>query len=128
MNEGTQALSKVRGLGSAHEGAHHWRTERLTAIGLLLLGPWLLVSLLLLPDLAFTTVRAWSAGLFNATLLALLVIVACWHSQLGVQVVIEDYVRGWARMVSLILNVFAHVVLGALGLLAIVRLALGLPA
>jgi len=128
VNDGTQALNRVRGFGSAHEGAHHWRIQRLTALALLLLAPWLLVSLLLLPDLSFSTVRAWSAGLFNATLLGLLVVAACWHSQLGVQVVIEDYVQGWARMVSLILNAFAHVVLGALGLLAIVRLALGMPA
>lgn len=125
MKDGSQALSKVLGHGSAHEGAHHWRTQRLTALALLLLGPWFLVSLLLQPDLTYDTLRAWAAGLVNATLLALFLICACWHSQLGVQVVIEDYVRGPARMASLILSSFAHVLLGVLGLLAIARLALG---
>jgi succinate dehydrogenase / fumarate reductase membrane anchor subunit len=127
MKDGSQALSKVLGLGSAHEGAHHWRTQRLTALGLLLLGPWLLVSLLLQPDFEYATLRAWAAGLVNGTLLALLLIAACWHSQLGVQVVIEDYVKGGARMVSLILSTFVHLLLGALGILSIVRLVLGAP-
>jgi succinate dehydrogenase / fumarate reductase membrane anchor subunit len=128
MKDGSQALSKVLGLGSAHEGAHHWRTQRLTALALLLLGPWLVVSLLLLPDFSYMTLRSWAAGLVNGALLLLLLLAACWHSQLGVQVVIEDYVKGWARTVSLILNTFAHVVLGALGVLSIVRLALGATA
>ena len=85
-------------------------------------------SLALLPDFSYASVQGLLSGACNSTLLSLLVLCLCWHSQLGVQVVIEDYVRGWARMVSLILNAFAHVVLGALGLLAIVRLALGMPA
>lgn len=128
MKNGNQALSRVLGLGSAHEGAHHWRTQRLTALALLALGPWLVVSLLLLPDLGYATLRVWSASLFNGTLLALLVIAACWHAQLGVQVVIEDYTQGRARMVGLILNAFVHVLLGATGVLSVLRLALGSPA
>jgi len=127
MSNAAQALSRVLGRGSAHEGAHHWRTQRLTAVALLVLGPWLIISLLLLPDLQFATLRAWASGLVNAALLALLVVIACWHSQLGLQVVIEDYVRGWLRMTTLVVSVFLHVLLGALGLFAIVRLALVAP-
>lgn len=122
---GERALSRVRGLGSAHEGAHHWRTQRLTALALVALGPWLVVSLLLLPDLGYATLRAWSSNLFNGSLLALLVIVACWHAQLGVQVVIEDYLQGWLRPASLVVSAFIHVVLATLSVLAIVRIALG---
>ncbi len=128
MKDGSQALSRVLGLGSAHEGAHHWRTQRLTALALLLLGPWLVVSLLLQPDFTHATLRAWASGLVNGALLLVLLLAACWHSQLGVQVVIEDYVKGWARTVSLILNTFAHVVLAALGVVSIVRLVLGATA
>lgn len=127
MSDSARALSKVLGHGSAHEGAHHWRVQRLTALALLLLGPWFLISLALLPDLQFPTVRSWAAGLPNATLLALLVATGCWHSQLGVQVVIEDYVKGWLRMASLVFSAFVHVLLGVLGVLAVVRMALGTP-
>jgi succinate dehydrogenase / fumarate reductase membrane anchor subunit len=125
MSDAAQALSKVLGRGSAHEGAHHWRVQRLTALALLLLGPWFVVSLLLLPDLQYPTLRAWAAGFVNATLLGLFVVCSCWHSQLGVQVVIEDYVKGWLRMASLVASAFIHVLLGVLGVLAVLRLALG---
>ena len=125
MSESAQALSKVLGLGSAHEGGHHWRVQRLTSLALLALGPWLLVSLALLPDFDFDTLRAWASGLLNASLLALLIVSSCWHSHLGLQVVFEDYIRGWGRMTALILSAFVHVALGVVGVLAVARLALG---
>jgi len=125
MSDPARALSQVLGRGSAHEGAHHWRLQRLTALALLLLGPWFVISLALLPQLDFATVRDWAGGAIHAALLLLLVISACWHSQLGVQVVIEDYVRGTARGVALVLSGFLHVLLVAIALLSIVRLALG---
>jgi succinate dehydrogenase / fumarate reductase membrane anchor subunit len=127
MSDAAQALSRVLGRGSAHEGAHHWRVQRLTALALLLLGPWLVISLALLPDLQYETLRAWASGLVNAALLALLVVTGCWHSQLGVQVVIEDYVKGALGIACLIASAFLHVLLAALGLLAIVRITLGAP-
>jgi succinate dehydrogenase / fumarate reductase, membrane anchor subunit len=125
MSDAAQALSRVLGRGSAHEGAHHWRVQRLTALALLLLAPWFLISLLQLPDLTYSTLHAWAESLTHATLLALLVICLCWHSQLGVQVVIEDYVKGWLRMAALIVSSFLHVLVGAIGVIAIVRIALG---
>jgi len=125
VTESSQALSKVLGLGSAHEGAHHWRVQRLTSLALAGLGPWFVISLILLPDLQFETLRQWASGLLNASLLALLVACSCWHSQLGLQVVFEDYIRGWCRMAALIVSAFVHVVLGVVGVLAVVRLALG---
>jgi succinate dehydrogenase / fumarate reductase, membrane anchor subunit len=125
MSDAGEALSKVLGQGSAHEGAHHWRVQRLTAIAVLLLGIWFTVSLLLLPDFSYAAVKAWASGLANAALLALLVAAACWHSQLGVQIVIEDYVHGWLRPASLVLSAFLHVLLAVFGVLAIVRIALG---
>ena len=125
MSDPARALSQVLGRGSAHEGAHHWRVQRLTALALLLLTPWFVISLALLPRLDFATLHEWAGGLVQATLLALLLVSACWHSQLGVQVVIEDYVRGAARGVALVASAFLHVLLAAVSLLAIVRIALG---
>jgi succinate dehydrogenase / fumarate reductase membrane anchor subunit len=124
MSDAAQALSKVLGRGSAHEGAHHWRAQRLTAIALVLLGLWFVISLALLPDCSYGEVTLWASTLWNAALLALFVSAACWHSQLGVQVVIEDYVHGWLRPAALVLSGFIHVLLAVLGVLAIVRIAL----
>jgi succinate dehydrogenase / fumarate reductase membrane anchor subunit len=124
MSDPAQALSRVLGRGSAHEGAHHWRMQRVTAIALLLLVPWLLVSLACLPDLSWATLHAWISGLGHTMLLVLLLLAACWHSQLGVQVVIEDYVRGAARMAALLVSAFLHVLLAAAGVLAVLRVAL----
>jgi succinate dehydrogenase / fumarate reductase membrane anchor subunit len=123
MSDPARALSAVLGRGSAHEGAHHWRVQRLTALALLILGPWLMISLAVLPDLSYATVLAWMSGFFNAALLCLLIACLCWHSQLGVQVVIEDYVRGAARMATLIVCAFLHILLAALGVLAVLRVA-----
>jgi succinate dehydrogenase / fumarate reductase membrane anchor subunit len=125
MSDPAQALSKVIGRGSAHTGASHWRALRLTSLALLLLTPWLLVSLALLPQLDYVTVHAWASGLLNASLLALLMATLCWHSQLGVQVVLEDYVHGVMGQVCLIASAFIHVLLAVVGVLAAARLAFG---
>lgn len=127
MSDPGQALARVLGKGSAHEGAHHWRVQRLTALALLLLAPWFIISLLCQPDLSYGALVVWSSNLFHASLLAILIACLCWHSQLGVQVVIEDYVRGWARMAGLVASAFVHVLLAVLGILAVARLALGNP-
>jgi succinate dehydrogenase / fumarate reductase, membrane anchor subunit len=124
MSDPAQALSRVLGRGSAHEGAHHWRAQRVTAMALALLVPWLLLSLAGLPDLSWTAVHAWMSGLGHGSLLALLVVAASWHSQLGLQVVIEDYVGGAPRRVALLVSAFLHVLLAAVGVLAVLRVAL----
>lgn len=125
MGNGT-SIGRVRGLGSAHGGAHHWLLQRYTAIGTLLLGVWFIVSLLLLPNLDFGTVRAWIARPLPATAMALLVISAFWHARLGMQVMIEDYVHEEGSKFAVItaLNL-AAIAGGAFGLFCIIRLALG---
>jgi len=123
MSDPAQALSRVLGRGSAHEGAHHWRVQRVTALALVMLVPWLLLSLASLPDTGFATVQAWMSGLGHAALLVLLVLAAAWHSQLGVQVVIEDYIQGAARGVALLVSAFLHILLAAVGVLAVMRVA-----
>jgi len=70
----------------------HWRNQRITAIALVPLGLWFLFALLSLPDLGYASVSAWIAKPWQAALLLLFAWCALWHSSLGVQVVIEDYV------------------------------------
>lgn len=98
----------------------------MTAVALLLLGSWFLVSMLLLPGFSYESVHAWLARPWNAVLVILLAVSMAWHSSLGVQVVIEDYVHPpFIRVVSIILSKFVHVLLAAIALLAVVLVALG---
>src|SRR6202012_208923 len=86
-------LGSVAGLGSAKSAPHHWWLQRLTSIALVPLTIWFAVSLFSLPALDHVTVIAWMAQSWTALLLILLVLVGTWHSRLGVQVVIEDYLH-----------------------------------
>lgn len=107
MGNGT-SIGRVRGLGSAHEGAHHWVHQRLTAGSNLLLMTWLIVSLIRLPDMGYETVQAWLSAPIAAVPMILLVISVFYHFRLGLQVVIEDYQHDETRIVLLtLLNFFA---------------------
>jgi succinate dehydrogenase / fumarate reductase membrane anchor subunit len=86
-------IKRVRGLGSAHHGAHHWLVQRFTAIGNLVLSIWLIASIIGLPDLSYATVSKWLAQPVSATAMILLVISTFWHARLGLQVLIEDYLH-----------------------------------
>lgn len=125
MGNGT-SIGRVRGLGSAHSGVHHWLLQRFTAIGNLLLMVWLIASILLLPDLGYGTVSEYISAPVPATAMALLIISTFWHARLGLQVVIEDYVHDhgnkFAVIAALNLATFAG---AAFGLFCIARLALG---
>ena len=119
-------LSRVLGSGSAKEGTNHWWMQRVTAIGLLILGAWFLISIAQMESYGHNDLAAWVGDPFNAVMLLLASITLAWHSSLGIQVVIEDYVHGPAlKVVSIILNKFAHLFLGAAAVLAVLSVALG---
>jgi succinate dehydrogenase / fumarate reductase, membrane anchor subunit len=119
-------LGRVLGHGAAHAGTEHWWSQRLSAVALLLLGAWFLVSMLLLPGFSRETVHEWVARPWNGVLMILLAASMAWHSSLGVQVVIEDYVhQPFIRLASLILSKFVHVLLAAIAVLAVVVIVLG---
>ena len=86
-------LKKARGLGSAHSGTHHFILQRISAVILAVLTPWLIWLLITLIPADYATVRATLAQPFNAVLLLSFLLALFWHSRLGVQVVIEDYVH-----------------------------------
>jgi succinate dehydrogenase / fumarate reductase membrane anchor subunit len=119
-------LGKVLGMGSAQQGVQHWWSQRLTSLALVPLSVWFVVSLLSLPSLDPATVRAWMGESWTALLLILLVVVAAWHSQLGVRVIVEDYVHGaGARTVVLVSLLAAHLLIVAAGVLAVLKVACG---
>ena len=119
-------IARVRGLGSAREGAGHWWHERLTSIAAFLLYGWLIVSLLRLAPLDQRTLVEWLRDPFAAVPMLLLVGVTFWHLKMGLQVVIEDYVHeeGNRFFAILLLNFFA-VGAGALAAFAVLKMALG---
>jgi succinate dehydrogenase / fumarate reductase membrane anchor subunit len=125
MNDGTP-IKRVRGLGSAHEGTHHWLLQRFTAIGNLVLVGWFAISLVMQPDFDFETMRDWLSGTVPAVAITLLVISTFWHARLGLQVMIEDYVHTpgnkFAAIAALNLTSFGG---AALALFSIARIALG---
>jgi succinate dehydrogenase membrane anchor subunit len=118
-------LGKVLGTGSAKEGVHHWWLQRLTSIALVPLTIWFVVSLLSLPSFEHVTVIAWMANSWTALFLVLFILVATWHSQLGVRVVVEDYVHGGAKTLTLVVTTFIHAVVAAAGIFAVLKVAFG---
>lgn len=119
-------LAQVEGHGAAREGVSHWWRQRLTAVALLPLALWFLWSLFAIESLGYADVHAWMASPLHALGVVVLLGVLVLHSQLGVQVVIEDYVHDHAlKVVSLVASTFAHVLIGAAGVLSVLLIALG---
>jgi len=119
-------LGQVLGSGSAKDGTEHWWAQRVTAVALLILGSWFLISIMRLDSFAYDSMVDWAGRPFNSVMLLLLSLTLAWHSALGVQVVIEDYVYGpFIKVVSLLLNRFAHAFLAIAAVVAILKIALG---
>jgi succinate dehydrogenase / fumarate reductase, membrane anchor subunit len=117
-------LGKVRGLGAAKEGAHHFIAQRVTAIALLFLVPWFLISLLSAVRGGYQNAIDFVANPINAVLLLLTVGSALYHMRIGMQVVIEDYIaKTGTRMVLLMLNTFIVVALFAATGFAVLEIA-----
>ena len=125
MGNGT-SIGRVRGLGSSHSGAHHMLMQRFSAIGIMLLSAFLIVSFVLLPDLSYGTVSDWIAKPLPATAVALLLIGSFWHARIGMQVVVEDYVQDSGLRYGTMLAIDFATILGTgYGLFSILRIALG---
>src|SRR5690606_31218111 len=118
-------LSRARRLGSAKSGTGHFWWQRVTAVVLALLVPWLVGTLVSMVGADLARVYDVFSRPYNAILMALFVMALFWHAKLGLQVVIEDYVHNRAvELTLLVLNILLCV-LGALGsLYAIARIAL----
>jgi succinate dehydrogenase / fumarate reductase, membrane anchor subunit len=119
-------LAKVRGLGSAKEGTHHFWMQRLTAIALVPLTLWCAVGFMSLAGADYATAKAWVSNPVVAVLLVVAVVMLFHHAQLGLQVVIEDYVHiEWVKVSALIAVKFAALIIALLGIVAVLRVAIG---
>ena len=118
-------LGRARGVGSAKSGVHHWWAERVTAIALVPLTLWFILSMLGLLGAPQARVATWAAQPFNTALLLALIVMTFHHMQLGVQVVLEDYVNDKRLMTALILvNKGAALLLGLIAAVSVLKLAL----
>jgi succinate dehydrogenase / fumarate reductase, membrane anchor subunit len=125
MGNGT-SIGRVRGLGAAHHGPHHWLVQRFTAIGNLVLMSWLLVSFVILGDFGHANVVKWLAQPLTATAMILLVISLFWHARLGLQVVLEDYIHdGGSKFAAIALLNLATIGGGAFAIFSVAALAFG---
>lgn len=123
MGTGT-GIGRVRGLGSAKSGSHHWIISRVTAVGNLLLMLWFGFSLLAMPSLDFGTLTTWLSSPFTAVPMMLLVISVFYHIRLGMQVMIEDYIQNHATKIGLILLLnFYCLGAGALCIFSLAKIA-----
>jgi len=118
-------LSRVLGRGSAGEGVGHWWMQRVTAVALLPLTAWFVISLLGSALQSYDAMRGWLGEPWVAVLTSLLVVTLAWHAKLGMQVIIEDYVHGkGAKTTLLLLSTFIHVAAAVAGIYAILRISL----
>jgi succinate dehydrogenase / fumarate reductase membrane anchor subunit len=129
LGDSATQLGKVRGLGSAREGGEHWIRERVTSIALLLLGTWLIASLLFLPALDRGTLVEWLRTPWGAVPMALFVVTSFVHGLDGMKVVVDDYVdHDGDRFALNTLLLFAAIGGLALCLFALGRIAFGAAA
>ncbi len=119
-------LSRARGLGSAKEGVHHFWVQRVSAVALIPLTLWFVFSVAQLSSSGYAAVKHWVSSPSVSVALVLFIATMLYHSMLGVQVVIEDYVGGEGKkLVTLLLSKFAHAVVAAAGIFAVLKIALG---
>jgi succinate dehydrogenase / fumarate reductase membrane anchor subunit len=118
-------LGRARGLGSAKSGLRHWWMQRLTAIALVPLGVWFVIGVIAHAGASRAGIAHWMAGPVTATLMLALIACMFQHMQLGLQVVIEDYVHGdTRRLAALVAMKAASALLAILATISVLKLAL----
>ena len=120
------APEAVRGLDPVREGGEHWVAERVSSAALLLLGAWLIASLLFLPSLDQRTLAEWLASPAGAVPMALFIVTAFAHGLDGLKVVVDDYVHDQGNRFALnTLLLFAAVGGASLALFALAKISFG---
>ena len=119
-------LGRVRGLGSAKDGVAHWWAQRITAVALIPLLLWLAASLSASAGMDHAAVKEWLSSPVSATLLILLIAAGFHHAQLGLQVVIEDYIQHEGlKTASRLVTSLGTFALGIASVFAVLKLSFG---
>ncbi|MEG3191635.1 succinate dehydrogenase, hydrophobic membrane anchor protein [Lysobacter sp. D1-1-M9] len=118
-------LKHARGLGSAKGGTHHFIVQRVTAIALIFLSLYVVGLVVWMVGADYATLRVTVAHPVNAVLLVAFLVATFWHAQLGMQVIIEDYVHTpWLAVTSQLAVIFVCILAALASVLAVVRIAL----
>jgi len=126
VNRFRTPLKNVRGLGAAKTGTEHFVLQRLTATALVALGIWFVLFVLSLLGADYVAATAAIAKPWNAVLLVGFLVAMFWHAQIGLQVILEDYVHNSLLALALQVSVKFIAVLGAIvSIFAVARIALG---
>jgi succinate dehydrogenase / fumarate reductase, membrane anchor subunit len=119
-------LARVRGLGSGKTGSEHWWAQRVTAVALIPLTLWFIYSAIILGGADYATAKAWLATPMNGILMVLLIVATFHHVQLGLQVVIEDYVHGEAtKVATLVVMKLVSVAMAVAALFSVFKISFG---
>ena len=118
-------LKRARNIGSAKSGAAAWMAMQFTSVVLVGLSLWFVILVLTLIHADYATVRAAIAHPANATLMVAFIILLCWHTELGLRNIYEDYIHTpWLAYWTLILTRLVLLLIAILSILSVVRIAL----
>jgi succinate dehydrogenase / fumarate reductase membrane anchor subunit len=118
-------LGRARGLGSAKSGLHHWWAQRVTAVALLPLSLYFVLSVLRLSGADRADMQGFMAKPWNTVLYLCLIAALFYHLSLGLQTVIEDYVHKDSTRMASLLAVKGAIILCALAsAVSVLKLAL----
>lgn len=118
-------LAKVRGLGSAKTGTHHFWVQRITAVSLIPLSFWMVSFTQQLLTVSHNEIMVWLADPLDTTIAIAWVIVAFYHAVLGLQVVMEDYIHTeWLKITTIGLMKLTFFFFALAAIVAIFRISL----
>ena len=119
-------LRRARGLGSAKHGVGAWLAERVTSVALVPLVLWAVFGVITLAGTDYYGAVAWISQPVNAVLMVLLTAIAFLHMHSGMRVIVEDYIHKMPTKAGLLVaNLFVCVLVGALAIFSILKVALG---
>lgn len=126
MSSMRTTLGRVRHLGSAKEGTHHWWAQRVTALALIPLVIWFVIQVIRFAGADHAAAIDWIGTPFNSLMMIALIIAVFHHAQLGLQVVIEDYVHSEvSKLAGLLVVKGACFLLAVYAIISVIRIALG---
>lgn len=126
MKDLRSPLAKAKGLGACGVASHHFWIQRITALSMIPLIFWIAFSVAFLPQANYATVVAWLQSPFNSIMTILFIITSFYHAQMGLQVIIEDYISSHGpRIFGILFVKFLSYFLMAAGVYAVIKTALG---